>query len=87
MQPAAAENPLNTSNHFRALEMANFIPYKPTAPHFKSVATRRKPASKQPGILDKLQRTKPALDRHGQPAPAAADENDGGYRSGIQGMF
>ena len=58
----AAENHLNTSNHSRTLEMATFVPYVPAAPHSKIVATRRKPASKQPGIRDrtKLQRAKPA---------------------------
>jgi hypothetical protein len=88
-----AENFLNTSNRFHTLEMATFDPisytYVPTAPRFKSAAARRNPASKQSGILDKLQRSKQsgaAFDGPRLPAPAAADNNRG-YRSGIQGMF
>jgi hypothetical protein len=56
---------MNTYNHFRTLEMAPFVTYVPATPHSKIAATRRKPASMQPGIHDKLQRTKPALDLHG----------------------
>ena len=92
-----AENFLNTFNHFHVLKMATFalssytfIPpsytYVPTAPRFKSAAARGKPAS---SIPDKLYRSKlsgPALDGPRLPATAAAD-NDGGYRSGVQGMF
>jgi hypothetical protein len=66
-----AENFLNTSNHFHALEMATFNPisytYVLTAPRSKIVAARRKPALKQSSILGKNQRTKPsgaALGRH-----------------------
>jgi hypothetical protein len=51
----AAENHLNTSNHFCTLEMANFVPYVPAAPHSKIVATWH----------SRQARTKPALDRHG----------------------
>jgi hypothetical protein len=96
------QNFLNTSNHFRALEMATFalpsytfVPpsytYVPTAPRSKSTAARGKPAS---SIPDKLHRSSklsdPALDGPRLPAiatAAAAADNDGGYRSGIQGMF
>ena len=88
-----AQNFLNTSNHFHALEMATFDPisytYVPTAPRFKSAAARRNPTSKQSSILDKLQRSKlsgAALEDPQLPAQAVAD-NNGGYRSGIQGMF
>jgi hypothetical protein len=53
-----AEDFSNTSYHFHALEMANFVPisytYVLTAPRSKSTATRRKPAPKQSSILDKL---------------------------------
>lgn len=63
-----AENFLNSSNHFHALEMATFAPisytYVPTAPRSKSTAIRCKPAPKQSNILDKFQHSKlsgPAL--------------------------
>jgi hypothetical protein len=51
------ENFLNTSNRFPALEMATFVSYTyiPTAPRSKSATARRKPASKQSSILDKIQ--------------------------------
>ena len=94
-----AENFLNTFNHFHVLKMATFalssytfIPpsytYVPTAPRSKGTAARGKPAS---GIPNKLHRSKlsgPALDGPQLLATAtAAADNDGGYRSGIQGMF
>jgi hypothetical protein len=76
-QQQRAENFLNTSNHFHALEMATFAPisyaYVPTAPRSKSAAARCKPAS---SILNKLNNA--ALDGPRLPATAAAD-NDGGF--------
>jgi hypothetical protein len=89
---SSKQNFSTTYNHFHALEMATFSPisynYVPTALRSKSAATRCKPASKQLNILDKLQHSKlsyTALD--GPQLPAAAAANNGGYRSGIQGMF
>jgi hypothetical protein len=58
------------------------------APRSKSTSARGKPAS---SIPDKLHRSKlsgPALDGPQLLATAtAAADNDGGYRSGIQGIF
>src|SRR5579862_7038225 len=71
-----AENFLNTSNHFHALEMATFVPisytYVPTAPRSKSATARRKPAPKQSSILDKLQHIKPSSTSLRTARPAAA---------------
>ena len=67
-----------------------FVPpsytYVPTAPRSKSVAACGKPAS---SIPDKLHRSKLsglALNGPRLPATVVAN-NDGGYRSRIQGMF
>jgi hypothetical protein len=50
-----AENFLNTSNHFHALEMATFVPisytYVPTAPRSKSTTTRRNLPRSNPASL------------------------------------
>jgi hypothetical protein len=92
-----AENFLNTFNHFHALKMATFAltsytfappsyTYVPTAPRSKSTAARGKPASSIPDKLHRSKLSDAALNGPRLPATAAAN-NDGGYRSGIQGMF
>jgi len=76
-----AENFLNTSNHFHALEMTAFAPisytYVPTAPRSKSTATRRKPAPKQSSILDKLQHSKLSEAALSMARLAVADDSGG----------
>jgi hypothetical protein len=85
-----AENFLNTSNHFHALQMATFVPisytYVPTAPRSKSATARRKPALKPVSILDKVQHSKPSGAALSTPRPAAAAAN-GGDKLGIRGML
>jgi hypothetical protein len=63
VQSTTSWNFSTTPNHFHALEMAAFAfkpqyTYRPTPPHSKSTATRRKPALEQTSILNKLQHIK-----------------------------
>jgi len=83
-----AENSLNTSNYFHALEMATFDPisytYVPTVPRFKSAVARPKPAPKQVSFSDEIQRAKPSSTSLSTPRPPAATDNDRSGRSGIR---
>jgi hypothetical protein len=85
-----AENFLNTSKYFHALEMATlaFKPYTyvPTAPRSKKAISRRKPASKPISIFDKLQRISPSSTKLSMPQSAVADDCGSDDRE-IRGKF